>query len=375
MTGGASLTQMQLLGVGSDTNVAEGYPRFALTPSQQAIAADLPALLAEATSTPFAVLEARAHTAFFGALGQHAAPVGSGRIVSMYSSTVAIDVVAGALARRVKTVGVVNPVIDCIPAVFRGRGLELVSLSERQLGSVDPLAGRDDLEAVFTASPNNPTGTVLSKLQLERLAGACLERGIPLIIDQCFRAFDRRAQFDTYAVLDRTGVEYVVIEDTGKLWPAGGIKLGFLVWGRPTRLDLSEVASDILLTAPPFSVAVVERFALDMAAGGLDQLHAHIAANREILAQELAGCDRAAVADGDSRASVSRIRLPADLSGTVLWGRLLQRGVHAVPCRPFYWARPKDGDRFLRIALAREPEVVQRAARAVRECVATEALA
>ena len=31
MTGGASLTQMQLLGVGSETNVAEGYPRFALT--------------------------------------------------------------------------------------------------------------------------------------------------------------------------------------------------------------------------------------------------------------------------------------------------------------------------------------------------------
>lgn len=44
--GRASLTQMQLLGVGSDTNVAEGYPRFALTPGQQAIAADLPALLA-----------------------------------------------------------------------------------------------------------------------------------------------------------------------------------------------------------------------------------------------------------------------------------------------------------------------------------------
>ena len=145
MTGGASLTQMQLLGVGSDTNVAEGYPRFALTPSQQAIAADLPALLAEATATPFAVLEARAHTAFFGALGQHAAPVGSGRIVSMYSSTVAIDVVAGALARRVRTVGVVNPVIDCIPAVFRGRGLELVPLSERQVGSADPLAGREKI--------------------------------------------------------------------------------------------------------------------------------------------------------------------------------------------------------------------------------------
>ncbi len=361
---------MQLLGVGSDTNVAEGYPRFALTAGQQAIADDLPAILAKATSTPFTILETRAHAAFCAALGQDSAPIGSGRIISMYSSTVAIDVVAAALARRATIIGVVNPVIDCIPAVLRGRGLTLVPMSERSMASTDPLAGHDELEAVFTASPNNPTGTVLAAKQLERLALACTERGIPLVIDQCFRAFDRRAQFDTYAILDGTAVEYVVVEDTGKLWPAAGIKLGFLAWGRATRLDLTEIASDVLLTAPPFSVAVVERFALDMADGGLDRLQAPIAANRDLLVQELAGCDRATVADGDSRASVSRVRLPVDLSGTVVWGRLLQRGVHAVPCRPFYWARPRDGDRFLRIALAREPEVVQRAARALRECVA-----
>ena len=97
---GTSLTQMQLLGVGSETNVAEGYPRFEPSPGQAAILGRLTELMDEARRTPFPVLEVRAHAAFLHALGQTAAPVGSGRIISFYSSTVATDVAAAALARR-----------------------------------------------------------------------------------------------------------------------------------------------------------------------------------------------------------------------------------------------------------------------------------
>jgi hypothetical protein len=67
--------------------------------------------------------------------------------------------------------------------------------------------------------------------------------------------------------------------------------------------------------------------------------------------------------------SVSRLRLADDLTGTRLWGRLLREGVHSVPCRPFYWANGRTGERYLRIALAREPEVVIRAGEAVRSLV------
>ena len=63
------------------------------------------------------------------------------------------------------------------------------------------------------------------------------------------------------------------------------------------------------------------------------------------------------------------------MSGTRLWGQLLRRGVHSVPCRPFYWARPSVGERYLRVALAREPEVVRRAAQAIVETLEVEAAA
>jgi aspartate/methionine/tyrosine aminotransferase len=51
-------------------------------------------------------------------------------------------------------------------------------------------------------------------------------------------------------------------------------------------------------------------------------------------------------------------------------GRLLQRGVHTVPCRPFYWAQPDEGEHYLRVALSRNPEAVESAVEAIREVVA-----
>ncbi len=366
VSGQASLTQMQLLGVGSSTNVAEGYPAFAPTETQQAILDRLPLLMHRARTTPYPQLEASAQAGFAHALGQGTAPVGSGRFLSFYASTVAIDVAAAALARRVRTVGLIHPVIDCIPALMRSRGLELVPVSEGSLRDGTVFDEHPDIEALVAASPNNPTGTVMSADELERLALACVEHGAPLVIDQCFRAFDSRAQFDTYAVLDATGVEYVIVEDTGKLWPTAGVKLGFLVWSANARLDLADIAADVLLVAPPFSVVMVEEFARDMAAGGLESLHDRIARNRALVASGLAGCTRAVQADGDSRVSVSMLALEEPLTGTRLWGQLLRDGVHTVPCRTFWWNQPHDGERYLRIALARDPDVIERAVRTVR---------
>lgn len=364
-----SLTEMQLAGIGTDVNVAEGYPLQRLTPTQQAIVERFPQLLRDAISTPFRELESRAHAAFFGALGQTSAPVGSRRLTTFYSSSQAIDVVARCLQETVDAVAVVNPTLDCVPALLRARRLEVIPVSEEALATDDPLAGvPGSCGALFIANPNNPTGAHLGRAALSALAAACAERDVVLVIDQCFRAFDVRTQYDAYACLDATGVEYVVVEDTGKLWPMCGLKLGFLCTAIGTRLPIAGATSDVLLTASPFVARVVEELATDMAAGGLRQIHELIAGNRAIIAEALDDFGDASLADGDSRVSVARVEL-TDPSATRLWGRLLQRGVHAVPCRPFYWAQPDEGERYLRVALSRNPEDVESAVAAIREAV------
>ena len=173
--------------------------------------------------------------------------------------------------------------IDCIPALFRHRGIELVAVSERRLAGADPLAGLGDLDAVMTANPNNPTGALLAAPALRRLADACADRGTILVIDACFRAFDRRAQYDTYESSMRVAASTSSSRTPASSGRPAASSSAILVTSARNRLAITEVAADILLTAPPFSVAVVEQFALDMAAGGLATLQERIAVNREIL--------------------------------------------------------------------------------------------
>jgi aspartate/methionine/tyrosine aminotransferase len=358
-----TLTQMQLLGVAAGTNVAEGHPRHAPTPAQRRVIARLGEFVEEAAVTPYPALEARAYRAFSGALGQISAPIGSGRLISFYSSSIAIDVICRCLGDAATSVGVIHPTLDCIPELLKSRGLRVVPIPERALHP-DALHRLPEVDALFIATPNNPTGTVLRADALRANAEFCAERGIPLVIDSCFRAFDRRAYYDAYTLLESSGVEWVVVEDSGKVWPLAGIKLGFLAYSPNCRLPLAAAASDLLLTAPPFSALVVEALSLDMADGGLDVLHDLVARNRRAVAEVV---DEAGLklAYPSSRVSVAMIGMPEGMSATRLWGRLLRHGVHTVPCRPFYWAQPARGDRYLRVALARDPEVVERAARAI----------
>jgi enduracididine biosynthesis enzyme MppP len=365
-----SLTEMQLAGIGTYVNVAEGYPRQRFTASQQAIVERFPELMHDAISTGFRELESRAHAAFFDALGQRSAPVGSDRLMSFYSSSQAIDVVGRCLQETGGPVAVVHPTLDCIPALLRGRRLEVIPISEEAIVA-DPFAEFPDTPgALFIANPNNPTGAHLDLATLGSLAAACAEHDVVLIVDQCFRAFDARTQYDSYACLDAAGVEYVVIEDTGKLWPVSGLKLGFLCTSIGTRLPIADAMSDFLLTASAFVARLVEELALDMAAGGLRQMHELIAGNRAAIAEALDDFADAWLADGDSRVSVARVEL-READATRIWGRLLQRGVHTAPCRPFYWAQPDEGERYLRVALSRNPEDVERAVAAIRDVVAT----
>ena len=349
-----------------ETNVAEGYPKFPFTPTQQAIVDRFPSFMAEANRTPYSTLEARAQRTLLDAVGQVTAPVGTGRILSYYAAGVAIDIVGRCLAGRTSRVAVIHPTLDCLPALIRSRGVEIVPFNEARMRRRDPLEGMDGIGGLYIANPNNPTGTVLDSRRLRRLAESCARRGVALAIDACFRVFDPRAQYDHYAVLDETGVDYVILEDSGKLWPLGGVRLSFLAFSQNSKLGIAEASADLLMMAPPFSTLVVEAFAQDLAVDGMRAIHERMANNRRILYEALQGCEVASLADRDSMVSMSLIRLAPGLSSTRLWGRLLRRGVSSVPGRPMWWARPGQGEHYLRVALAREPEVLERAGREIR---------
>src|ERR1700690_306999 len=107
----SNLTTMEvdaLTDVDDSLNLTDGHARLELTTEQAAVVARIPEMFAAAPRRPFPRIEAAAHPPFLGAIGQGSAPVGTGRILSCYSSTLATDIVARALPAGM-TVAVLHP--------------------------------------------------------------------------------------------------------------------------------------------------------------------------------------------------------------------------------------------------------------------------
>lgn len=362
-----SLTSLEAEALASpdkELNLTDGHPRGQLTTSQRAIASTIPAMFDEAFKRPFQDIERDAHTAFFGATGQLTAPVGTGRSLSTYSSTIALDIVARVLAERMREVAVLHPTFDNIADLFRARGLGLRPISQEQVdsGSWHPPA---DVGAVVVVTPNNPTGWVLQRESLQRLATDCAERGQVLVMDASFRGQDPRAHYDTYQVLEEAGTEWAVVEDTGKLWSVSELKAGFLSWSPRSTLRFINAFDEVMLSVSAVILLLITKMATDAKAGGFEEMRQGLEANRSLLAGILADTPME-LADPDSRISVARVTLPeGGPDAHDAYRSLVQLGIHTLPCSRFYWARPSDGDQQLRLSLSRPAATVETAARAL----------
>ncbi|MFE2069138.1 aminotransferase class I/II-fold pyridoxal phosphate-dependent enzyme [Streptomyces sp. NPDC059467] len=348
-------------------NLTDGHARLGLTAEQAAIVAGIPEMFAQASCRPFQDIEREAHTAFLHAVGQYSAPIGTGRIFSCYSSTLATDIVARALPAGA-TIAVLHPTFDNIADLFTTRGLNLVPMSEQALMNKDwPGA---PVSAIVVTHPNNPTGLVTPRGHLRSLAEHAARNGQTVIIDASFRGQVPDAQYDTYEVLEAAGADWIVIEDTGKLWPTHELKIGMLAFSERTRYPLYRAFSESLLAASPVVLRLVTELAGDWVAGGRERARDMVERNRAVVREaiEAVGLE---LADPVSQISVARIALPQDGPGSgELYRKLVAHGVHVLPCAPFHWADPKSGERFIRISLARPHDTVLKGAQKLAQAFA-----
>ncbi len=347
-------------------NLTDGHPRQSLTTSQRVIVETIPDMFDEALARPFSAIERAAHTAFYGCTGQLSAPVGTGRILSCYSSTIALDIVARVLSERITDVAVLHPTFDNIADLFRARGLNLHPITQEQVATASwhPPAG---VGAVVVVSPNNPTGWVLDPETLGRLARDCARNGQVLVMDASFRGQDPRAHYDTYAVLDDAGVEWIVVEDTGKLWSVHELKAGFLGWSAGSTLRFVAAFDEVMLSVSPVILLLIAKMANDARDGGFEEMRAMLRAHRALVADIIADTPMT-LTDPDSLISVARITLPDDgPDAHTAYLRLVEQGIHTLPCSRFFWARPAEGDRQLRLSLSRPAPSIARATNALAD--------
>ncbi|WP_282692107.1 enduracididine biosynthesis enzyme MppP [Streptomyces sp. CC208A] len=364
-----NLTQFETLALTSPMNLADGHARQQLTAAQGKIVAELPSLWAEAALRPVDEIEQETADAFFGMLGQHSHPAAAGRTLSCYSSSLAMEILARSLVTTSDAVALIHPTFDNIPDILRGVGLRLVPVEEEQAHDDDlPAELLEQVGCVFITTPNNPTGRVMSEDRLRRLAEQCAEHGVVLALDTCFRGFDPAAQYDHYAVLDASGCRWVVIEDTGKLWPTLELKIGWLVRSANVDLPIEKIHSDILLGTSPLIMLMVKKFAEDGADGGLAELQRTIADHRALVRTALDGVPDIGFVDGNARVSVDRLHVGSRLAMDV-WSAVRSQNLYVLPCQKFHWARPHEGERMLRLALSRNPSTLLAGARVLRSAL------
>ncbi len=356
-----NLTEIELASIESGLNLADGHARQELTTSQQKVISQLSDLFTLAAESSPALLDQKAQAAFLGAVGQHSA-MSSAEVLSCYSSSISMEIFARSLqVSGVRRVALIHPTFDNIPDILKGMGLSLFPVSEECLldGS-----GRlpEDIEVLFITTPNNPTGAVLAPEALTHWARVCSAKGVILALDASFRGFDERAQYDHYAILRQEGCRYVIMEDTGKLWPTLDLKIGFLAFSPQETLPLRRIYTDILLGVSPLIMLLVQRFSEDARDGGFCELQNFIHSNRVLLRDQLSSISGLSFPDPTSRISVERIALPPDLTGSAMWDVLRSRELHVLPCRQFFWAMPEAGEHFVRLALSRPHETIAAAA-------------
>ncbi|MEU3605659.1 aminotransferase class I/II-fold pyridoxal phosphate-dependent enzyme [Streptomyces sp. NPDC035033] len=361
----ADLTQHEIRALRSEHNLADAHTHQSQSPGQRRIVASLPQLWYEAEAGKQSAFEERFIDTFFRFRGQHTA-LGLNRTLLTYAASVSTVVAGMYLKRRGARVSLIEPCFDNLRDLLVNLDIELVSLPEQVLASADTvydrLARQPATEAVFLVDPNNPTGHSLltgGRRIFEEVVRFCKENNRLLVLDLCFAAFaldSPGGRIDVYEILETSGVSYIAMEDTGKTWPVQDAKCALITASADIYPDLYNVHTSVLLNVSPFTLNVLTRYIEDSMADGFASVADVLSTNRAV-ARELT---RGTVLHHQEPAvpvSVAWFRIADGApSATELQRELADEGVHVLPGTFFYWSRPERGERWIRVALARDPE-------------------
>jgi aspartate/methionine/tyrosine aminotransferase len=370
------LTQHEIQALKTRFNLADAHTHQRQSPSQDKIVGRLPDLWYESENSQQAFHEQRLIEAFFRLHEQPTAAM-LGKTLLSYSASVSTMVAAMFCAQRDMTVALVEPCFDNLVDLLKHMQTPPVPLPEHYLA--DPETIYDNLktiaaDALYLVDPNNPTGFSLLKdgrRGFEEVVRFCKDHDKLLLLDLCFASFvlcdPRRDRFDIYELLEDSGVTYVAIEDTGKTWPVQDAKAAMITASEDIREDIYNIHTAVLLNVSPFVLNVLTQYVEDSIEDGFASVRDVIAENRRTARETLAGTILDYV-EPVVDTSVAWFRLTArDLTATELQQRLLDEQVYILPGTYFYWSQPEKGERYIRIALARQPETFAAAMAAMQE--------
>jgi histidinol-phosphate aminotransferase len=199
---------------------------------------------------------------------------------------------------------------------------------------------------VFIANPNNPTGTVVGRAELERFLDAVPERAVVALDEAYFEYVDDATRVDGLEYV-RAGRNVIVLRTFSKIYGLAGLRIGYGM-ARP------EIIAALHQVREPFNVNMLAQEAALASLEDADQVpraRAANAAGRRFLAERLAALGLACVPSQANFVLVNLGREARDVCSV-----LLRRGV-IVRSDPLWElpahvrvtvGTPEQNDRFLR---------------------------
>lgn len=129
-----------------------------------------------------------------------------------------------------KSVLIVQPTFSEYEKACRANGCHVVYHQFNESWELDMEAlieKLDKVDAVFLCNPNNPTGVCFSYESTRRIAEACNQKGVYLVIDEAFYDFPKNYQSLTPILNDFPTV--IILRSMTKMFTIPGLRLGYLL--------------------------------------------------------------------------------------------------------------------------------------------------
>jgi aspartate/methionine/tyrosine aminotransferase len=284
-----------------------------------------------------------------------------------YTASMAFEILANYLRLNHLSLALIEPCFDNLADIFHRHNIPMRPLPDALLEApaetFEHALSTIDADAICLVTPNNPTGMTLAEGNLRTLVAFCKKTRKLLILDHCFRSYlPRQLIHDQYRMVIDAGIDVVLVEDTGKTWPTSEIKAPYFAASRSRGFfdHIYDIYTDFILHVSPVGIKLIHEFIRLSQQDNLASIHDVVRVNRQTLYNNLSGtlltpCER-------PFASVAWLRIEHSLNGMQLKQLLDEHGVFVLPGEHFFWHDRRQGEPFIRVALARDADTFREAA-------------
>ena len=356
-------TEFERLALANVINLSDGHARQTLSSKQRAIFASTDQYLEELHGRTQDDIESEFIELFLSCARQESS-WDIRRQYLNYSASSALSLAALLCRQRGRRALLIEPCFDNIRHLLLAHQVEVEAISEETL--TNPAELREKLGPdvmLWIVQPNNPTGFCLDEQTFNQLADVLEESGAGLVVDFTFRFFAPSLyEWRQYDLFDRTGIDYIAIEDTGKTWAAADLKVGMTVCSQSLAPMVHELHDQLLLNVSPLTLMILIEFLRDSELQGVaSAVRSEVDRNRATVRRLVDDNLVALASQMCGNVPLELLELPPTLDAMDFWKSLRSRRVDILPASNYYWTSPFRGRNQFRIPLSRPRFVIDEA--------------